>query len=629
MSILTQIANSVATSVAPETSKPNSLQDVHKDAIAARKIDEARAIKRVADYLGAPLADFVADVDWFDQMFPLARRAVQVPGRDRSFWKSRDGYNKWRNKVRRRIEHSIGAVAEAEQRRSRQDGWAPVIELMHTLSHNGGPIHSGEAGAVIAFADRARQFDVGPGDLIRRTIDKLLDQAPNEPKRRKILSALGVLKRYQCIRSVAAHLPDVLDVDAARRRFENVLPPHVDAWIREVIEVGRLSNAKFDKTTGKHSEAWQPSTVSTYTSALRSYVWSASKERGGLIDLDCLTDFSMLFTEETALTVVADWNNRSEMPDGLTPLTAYEYISTIMTVLDRNDIEACHLSEVRENSVFLIEGKQAENQMSPKNIAFCRPIVENPQAKRRFLTQHFAYRDRAADILATDKMLSQSQLREARMFGTCAAFAAIELCGAPNRLTNVLQLRHRGPTSNLFLPKGHATHYEIALVRKEMKVKKGKQVPRQKIRSNALEGAQTLDWYLKTIRPLFPHGNPQWCVGVDQPFDNLRFGKVDDPSRRAESIYLFVALESAAHLSRSVFYNYICEASEAIGMPMTPHHFRHGIASILLKRSLANVGKVATLLNNTSAVVLKNYGWINEEAVIEETQDEIVQEAFA
>ena len=62
---------------------------------------------------------------------------------------------------------------------------------------------------------------------------------------------------------------------------------------------------------------------------------------------------------------------------------------------------------------------------------------------------------------------------------------------------------------------------------------------------------------------------------------------------------------------------------------MTPHHFRHGIASILLKRSLANVGKVATLLNNTSAVVLKNYGWINEEAVIEETQDEIVQEAFA
>lgn len=629
MSILTQIANSLATPVASETPKPKSMQDVHDDAIAARKIDEARAIKRVADYFGAPLVDVVADVEWFDQMFPLARRAVQVPGRDRSFWKTRDGYNKWRNKVRRRIEHSIGAVAEKLERNARHDGWAPLIELMHTLSLDGGPIHGAEAGAVIAFADRARQFDVGPGDLSRGTIDKLLDQAPNEPKRRKILSALGVLKRYQCIRSVAAHLPDVLDVEAARRRFENVLPPHVDAWIGEVIEVGRLSNAKFDKTTGKHSEAWQPTTVSTYTSALRSYVWSASKERGGLIDLDRLTDFSMLFTEETALTVVADWNNRSEMPDGLTPLSAYEYISTIITVLDRNDMEACHLGEVRENSAFLIEGKQAENEMSPKNIAFCRPIVDNPQARRRFLTQHFAYRDRAEEILATDKMLSQSQLREARMFGTCAGFAAIELCGAPNRVTNVLQLRHRGPNSNLFLPKGHADHFEIALVRKEMKVKKGKQVPRQKIRRNALEGAQTLDWYLKTIRPLFPHGNPQWCAGVDQPFDNLRFGKVKDPMRRRESIHLFVAPESDAHLSKSVFYDYLCEASEVIGMPMTPHHYRHGIATILLKRSLANVSKVATMLNNTPAVVLKNYAWINEEALIEETQDEIVQEAFA
>jgi hypothetical protein len=605
------------------------MQDVHDDAIAAGKIDEARAIKRVADYFGASLVDFVADVEWFDQMFPLARRVVQVPGRDRSFWKSREGYNKWRNKVRRRIEHSIGSVAEAEERQSRQDGWAPLIELMHTLSHDGGPIHGGEAGAVIAFADRARQFEVAPADLNRGAIDMLLDQAPSEPKRRKILNALGVLKRYQCIRSVAAHLPDVLDIETAQRRFENVLPPHVDAWISEAIEIGRLKNAKYDKTTRKHSGAWQPTTVSTYTSALRSYVWNASKERGGLIDLDSLTDFSILFSEETALSVVANWNNRSELPDGLTPLSAYEYFSTVITVLDRNGMDTSQLAEVRENSVFLIEGKQAEDEMSPKNIAFCRPIVENSHHKRRFLTQHFAYRDRAEEILATDKMLTASELREARMFGTCAAFAAIELCGAPNRLTNVLQLRHRGPTSNLFLPKGYATHFEIALVRAEMKVKKGKQVPRQKIRHNALEGAQTLDWYLKTIRPLFPHGNSAWCAGVDQPIANQRFGQVDDPSRRAESIYLFVAPKSAAHLSKSVFYEYICEASEAIGIPMTAHQFRHGIATILLKRSLANAGKVAKMLNNTPTVVLKNYAWINEEAVIEEGQEEIVQEAFA
>jgi hypothetical protein len=266
--------------------------------------------------------------------------------------------------------------------------------------------------------------------------------------------------------------------------------------------------------------------------------------------------------------------------------------------------------------------------MSPKTVQFCRPLINIPQRRRSFLTQHFAYRDRADDILATDKMLTASQLREVRMFGTCAAFAAIELCGAPNRVTNVLQLRHRGPTSNLFLPKGHADHYEIALDRKEMKVKKGKPVPRQKIRRNALEGAQTLDWYIKTVRPLFPYGNAQWCAGIDQPFDNLRFGKVQDLLQRAESIHLFVSPQSAAHLSKSVFYDYLCEASEAIGMPMTPHNFRHGVASIMLKRSLANIGKVATLLNNSPGVVGTFYAWINEAIVIEEVQDEIVEEAF-
>lgn len=478
------------------------------------------------------------------------------------------------------------------------------------------------------FADLARQFDLGPRDLDHVSIVKLLDKAPSVPKRDKMLRVLKLLKSYLHIKQVAQYLPDTIDIEAAQRRIKNVLPAHVDAWIGEVIEVGRLSNARFDKTTGKHSDAWEPTTVATYTSAMRRYVWSASKEHGGLIDLEALTDFSKLFTEEVALTVVADWNNRSETPNRMSARSAYEYISAIMTVLDRNDMDAEHLGEVRSNSAFLMQGKNATIEMSPKNIAFCRPIIESPHERRRFLTQHFAYRDRAEHILATDKTLTASQLREARMYGTCACFAAIELCGAPNRVSNVLQLRHRGPTANLFLPNRHADHYEIALVRNEMKVKKGKQVPRQKVRRNKLEGAQTLEWYLKTIRPLFQYGNPRWCAGDNQPLDNVRFGKVTDPSQRAESIYLFVANESASHLSKSRFYIYLCEASEAIGMPMTPHNYRHGVASILLKRSLANVSKVATMLNNTPAIVLQNYAWINEEAVIEETQGEIVEEAF-
>lgn len=104
--------------------------------------------------------------------------------------------------------------------------------------------------------------------------------------------------------------------------------------------------------------------------------------------------------------------------------------------------------------------------------------------------------------------------------------------------------------------------------------------------------------------------------------------QIGNPLSRAQSIHLFVAPESAAHLSKSLFYEWITEASDAIGMPMTAHNFRHGLASILLKRSLANLEKVAKFLGNTPGVVERNYAWINVESVIEETQDEVLDEAL-
>lgn len=90
-----------------------------------------------------------------------------------------------------------------------------------------------------------------------------------------------------------------------------------------------------------------------------------------------------------------------------------------------------------------------------------------------------------------------------------------------------------------------------------------------------------------------------------------------NPLQRRESIQCFVAPESAAHLSKSLFHEWLNEASDAIGMPMTAHNFRHRLASILLKRSLGNLEKVAKFLGNTPAVMQRNYAWINTDAVIE------------
>lgn len=284
------------------------------------------------------------------------------------------------------------------------------------------------------------------------------------------------------------------------------------------------------------------------------------------------------------------------------------------------------MSTAKSISPFLLEGKEAEDSMSPKTLAFCRPIVDDRAQRRKFLTLHLAYRTKAEDILATDKILTSSRLTKARVLGACAAFAAIELAGAPMRVENVLSLRHRGPQPDLFLPTGKTNQYRIAVAASKLKGNK-KTSPQIPIRRNALEGAQTLDWYLEKIRPLFPFGNPDWCASrEDEPIDHIRFGLQKNDSRQTESIFLFVAPTSANHLSKSTFYNWISEASDDIGMAMTAHNFRHGLASILLTRSFSNLHKVANMLNNTPAVVQTYYAWINREAMLEEAQDDVLKE---
>ncbi|MBT3139506.1 hypothetical protein KL867_00425, partial [Ruegeria litorea] len=440
MSILTHITSGSAIPAAEIQPKPKTMQDVYDDAIKGDKEDEAKAIKRLADFFAKPLSDLLASVEWFDEMFPLAKTERQVPGRDRKFWRDRKNHNRWRNKVRRRIEYTLGEVEKEKERKERQDGWQPLLDLMTVLSKDGGPIHAGELGGVTAFADRARQLDIEPAQLTRQIIDLLLEQAASEPLRRKNVRALQVLQRYQCIQSVAAHLPPEIEIDAARRRYENILPEHVETWIERMLESARRDPEKYDPATGKYKDEWTDSTVATYRSSLRTYVWSASKERSGQVDLDTLTDYSKLASKDVFWSVIAHWNDHSEKSDGITARTAFLYVTRVATVLSRNGIEVAHMVKAKETSEFLKEGEAADDEMSPKNIAFCRPLVDDLRKRRQFLTQHFEYRRRAEDILATDKMLSSSQLRLARMFGTCAGFAAVELCGSPLRVTNALQL---------------------------------------------------------------------------------------------------------------------------------------------------------------------------------------------
>jgi len=625
LSILTQIATTVAQSFTETGAEVLFALSVYEHALSDGKEDEAGAVKRLADFYAIPLSDLSVELNWFDVAFPHAKTALQVPGRERSFWSSTAAYNAWRRKVRRRIEFSSGAVAAEQERRGREDGWTELLAVLAALSKDGGPIHSAELGAVTKLADRARKENIEPDAFSKETIDRLLASARSPEKRRKIVRSLQVLERYSFIQSIAQHIPRKLEIDAARRRFEMCLPEHVNDWIDGLVEKAAYDADSYDPTTQEYTNRRSNKTLNLYRSALRNYIWSASKERSGAVDLEGLNELERVFEPDTFYQVIRYWTDTSEDRGAIIARSAFSYVGNISTVLGRNDIDPSHMAKSMKTNDFLKEGKEAGDEMSAKTLAFCRPIVKNRVKRQDFLTQHIAYRARAEDLMATDKILSGDQLSFVRALGSCAAFAAIAIGGAPMRCLNTLQLRLRGTTTNIHLPNGSDDYFLLTVSAKEMKGNK-RRVPPVKIRRNALEGAQTLEWYLNSIRPLFPFGNRKWCEGVDEPLDHVRFGAKLRKMDRRESIYFFVAPESADHLSKSLFYEQLVSASEDIGMPMTAHNFRHGMASILMSRSLANLHKVARMLNNTPDVVQKYYAWINEEAVIEETQDEILDE---
>lgn len=69
MSILTQIASGIAIPAAAIQPKPQTMQDVYEDAVKAGKDDEAKAIKRLVDFVAKPLSDLLVSVEWFDEYF--------------------------------------------------------------------------------------------------------------------------------------------------------------------------------------------------------------------------------------------------------------------------------------------------------------------------------------------------------------------------------------------------------------------------------------------------------------------------------------------------------------------------------------------------------------------------------
>ncbi|MWD29327.1 hypothetical protein E0K89_017745 [Aquicoccus sp. SCR17] len=576
---------------------------------------ERNRIVRVGEFFDKPLSildgDGVDLLTWFDSHFPPLKQigAGPLPGSGRTFWQSKSSYAKWREVVRRRIRTTLGLVAAKKALRERVDGWTPFLALLEELSKDHGPVHPGTLGAVRTFSDRARSAGIDPMDLTPDTVPSFLDGMPTHESDASA-TALRALARHRVFPQIAAHLPPDYDPTYLVPTARTPVPDSVRKMIADMVEAARYDQSTYDDVSESCTENFNQETAKTYCAALVALARAAQET--GKADLASLNCLGSLFETPVRIAAIRHWIDQSETEVGSSLRTAADYVRIVAQIGKANGIRTKKWLKSLKKNPHLQEGHAAGEKMSPKNRVFCERLIHDPADVRTFLRQHVLYQERAKDVLATDKALTKSQLRAARRLSTCAAFSALAIRGAGLRKGSALAAECSGTGQNLFRKTaGERKFFELRIAQKDMK---GEYVelPPIHIRDDKYCGYEVLDWYLKTARPLFDFADPDYC----------------EEKECALATHLFVSERSARPLAGSMLYKWLTRSSAEIGLPMFPHNFRHGFATLLLARSWSNRGRAAAYLGCSVGVLDTYYGWIDKRQKLEEVQD-LLAEALA
>ncbi|MCE0505913.1 hypothetical protein LR948_11135 [Roseivivax sp. GX 12232] len=584
---------------------PNTMQTVFDETPEGT---ERTRVARLGEYFSAPLSALdgagVDLVTWFEANFPHPKilGAQPLPGAARAFWSSRTAYAKWREVVHRRIRTTLGLVEAQKAVRARVDAWTPFLSLLESLSKDHGPVHPGTFGAIRSLSDRARTAELDPLDLTPDQVPAFLEALPVH-ERGSSMTALKALDRLKRFPQIAGHLPSDYDTAYLLPPSRSVVPKEIRRKIAEMVKVARFDHSTYDDVSESCTENFNEQTAQTYHAAFVTLARAAKES--GQVDLASLDSLSPLFKKKNRIEAIRSLIDRAETDAGFSLRTAADYVRIVAQIGEANGFKMKGWRRSLKKNPALKEGHAAGEKMSPKNQEFCERLIHNPSDVRTFLRQHVLYQERAQDILATDKPIPKEKLRTARRLATCAAFSTLEIRGAGLRKGSALAAQCEGAQQNFFRKtSGGKKLFELRLARKDMK---GGYVemPPIHVRDDKYCGYEVLDWYLTTARPLFDYANPEFC----------------EKEKFARATHLFVAEKSARPLGGATFYNWMIRSSAEIGLPMFPHNFRHGFATLLLARSWSNRGRAAAYLGCSVGVLDTYYGWIDKRQKLEEVQD--------
>jgi hypothetical protein len=382
----------------------------------------------------------------------------------------------------------------------------------------------------------------------------------------------------------------VLTLDFARRTMNNV-PAHLDAELKSWIEASATEG--YDETSGRYVSEWSKQTKDRYRAAFRHFLTTLKRqgiktERARSIkDLATSANLNLWIDTVTAA---------QGAPDAISARTQFQYASDILVLLTRISHEVSDVKRTIKGSGKLRKGRAETHKMADDVRDFCERLVRDRKVERIFAGQARLYHLGAKAILEQAGgqigQLDRHQRGDLVRLGTVAAFAAIQLHGAPERKGVCLRLKLTGPDRNIFPPSRARKLWSFQIAGDLTKA--GRERPDTEIDKI---GSDILSWYLQHIRPFL------------DPYEELP--------------WFFPAPQESGSLSPRTFDGWILRSSEEIGLRMTAHKFRSGQATRLLSIDWNNLPLAANLLCNTQPVCARNYAWIDQKRVHRSAMDQL------
>ncbi len=551
-------------------------------------IDYKAQIARIPEIFGVnSLRDVAADADLFDPR--------QKPNRyPAEHFRTYEAWLRWSGKIIGILRKFDGEADARRERRERQDHWSQLIDVasLHVGVGTGRspqmliPVH--------VLADEARKAGVEPAALAGEWLAGLADHLP----RARRDSVGRALKNIHILAGlspeIAAMLPmETLPMSAqARRAKQYELPEPLARLADSLIE--KSVSGSYDPIEEVWNDRLAPETLAVRRAALRKYLGTAVAH--DIIPRDC-HDLTQALAEDVFYKVVRALSRETDPARKITARSLRQYVGVWMILGSVLGVPVDFMKDSMQNNATLKKGREEQKTMPRETRDFCVALLRDRRKEMIFRSMHLRFKEHAERILAGEEPVTGFTEEHIVQFGMLAAYSAIALWGIPLRIENMRSLRHLGPRPNLVLPQR---------ARQKARLQIPKEAVKNRVDINAhlaegpTRGLEVVEWYLEHIRPRVP-----WASRSEYLFPGYKGQRIGDRSLR----------------------NWLQHHARDLGIPMSPHNYRHGLASLWLRSRPGDYSGAARLLCNSPATVRTYYAWIDHDAEMVNVQAEVARQA--